>query len=79
MNAQKAQLLAFQLSLENAKYNINQLLSNPLDQDFVVTDSILVNYNPSFEDLKKTVISKNNQLQTSPLTGRIWMLMPFSH
>lgn len=54
------------LNLKNAmiqlKANFNTLLSRSTGTDFIVTDSIPINYSPAYEDLKTAVQKKNNQL-----------------
>ena len=62
LNTQKAALLKLRIALDNAKASLNQLLSRPGDQEFMVNDSIVVNYAPAYSELKKTLVTNNNQL-----------------
>ncbi len=64
-NKAKSTILQLELDLLNAKTQLNQLVNQPLDTDFKTADSILVNYNPTYEDLKKSSINTNSSLQIS--------------
>lgn len=64
-NKAKSSIIQLELDLLNAKTQLNQLLSQPVDTDFKTTDSIVVNYNPTYEDLKKSAISTNSAIQIS--------------
>ncbi len=65
MNTQRSLLLKQYQLLDAAKLNLCQLMIRPVDQDFNVQDSIIFNYKPGYEELKRTVLSNNNQLQFS--------------
>lgn len=62
MNAQKAALLKYNAALDNAKVTLNQLMARQTDMDFTVNDSVIVDYKPSYDELKKSLVSKNNQI-----------------
>ncbi|MES2132809.1 MAG: TolC family protein [Bacteroidota bacterium] len=64
-NKAKSSIIQLELDLLNAKTQLNQLISQPIDTDFKTTDSIIVNYNPTYEDLKKSSISTNSAIQIS--------------
>lgn len=64
-NKAKSSIIQLELDLLNAKTQLNQLISQPVDTDFKTTDSIIVNYNPTYEDLKKSAISTNSAIQVS--------------
>lgn len=64
-NKAKSSIIQLELDLLNAKTQLNQLLSQPVDTDFKTTDSIVVNYNPTYEDLKKSAINTNSAIQIS--------------
>lgn len=69
-NKGKSAIIQLELQLLNYKTKLNTLLSKPVDADFTTTDSILINYNPNIDELKKSVsksnasilISKQNEL-----------------
>src|SRR5262249_48770431 len=69
-NTAKSNVMQQQISLLNAKANLNTLLSRPSDIDFKATDSIVSSSNPNFDELKKNtaqnnpaiLISKQNEL-----------------
>lgn len=62
-NKSKSSLLQLQLQLLAAKATLNNLLVRPVDTDFKTADTITVSYNPSFDELKKTILSNNFSLQ----------------
>lgn len=64
-NKAKSTLIQLDLELLNAKVRLNTLLSKPADTDFSTSDSILVNYNPSLDDLKKSVTQTNSSILIS--------------
>jgi len=64
-NKAKSTILQLELDLLNAKTQLNQLINQPIDTDFKTADSIIVNYNPTYEDLKKSSISANSSIQIS--------------
>lgn len=69
-NKGKSAIIQLELQLLNTKTKLNTLLSKPVDADFITTDSIVINYNPNIDELKKSVsksnasilISKQNEL-----------------
>jgi outer membrane protein TolC len=69
-NKGKSAIIHLELQLLNTKIKLNTLLSKPVDADFITTDSIVINYNPNIDELKKSVsksnasilISKQNEL-----------------
>ncbi len=64
-NKAKSAIIQFELDLLNAKVQLNSLLSRSADTDFNTSDSINVNYNPSLEDLKKSVTQTNSSILIS--------------
>lgn len=52
-NKAKSTIVQLELQLLNAKTKLNSLLNKPVDTDFTTTDSIVVNYNPNIDDLKR--------------------------
>lgn len=64
-NKAKTAIIQLELDLLNAKTQLNTLINQPVDTDFKTTDSIMVNYNPTYEDLKKSALSTNSAIQIS--------------
>lgn len=64
-NKAKSAIVQLELDLLNAKTTLNTLLSQPVDIDFTTSDSIVVNYNPNMDELKKSVIQNNSSLLIS--------------
>ena len=64
-NKAKTAIMQLELDLLNAKTQLNMLINQPADTDFKTTDSIMVNYNPTYEDLKKSSLSTNSAIQIS--------------
>jgi outer membrane protein len=48
-----------------AKVNLNGLLARPVDTDFKTADTIVMNYEPAYEDLKKNVVKNNTTILAS--------------
>jgi outer membrane protein TolC len=64
-NKAKSAIVQLELQLLNAKTKLNTLLNKPVDTDFKTSDSIIVNYNPTIEDLKKEVSKSNSSILMS--------------
>lgn len=64
-NKAKSAIIQLELQLLNAKTKLNTLLNKPLDTEFNTTDSILVNFNPNIDDLKKDVSKSNSSILMS--------------
>lgn len=64
-NKAKSAILQLQLQLLAVKTKLNTLINKPVDTDFKTIDSMVVNYNPNIDELKKTVISSNSSLLIS--------------
>jgi len=62
LNAQRTALMKQTTALEEAKVNLNELLSRAPDTKFGVVDTVIVSYNPSYDQLKSTVFQRNNEL-----------------
>jgi len=62
LNEQKSALMRQVVQISNAKTALNLLLSRDSYTEFEITDSIRITYNPKFEDLKSSVLQKNNSL-----------------
>ncbi|HOZ88162.1 MAG TPA: TolC family protein, partial [Bacteroidia bacterium] len=55
-------IVKLEIELLNAKASLNTLLARPIDVDFATPDTIVVNYNPGIDELKKTAPSANTSL-----------------
>lgn len=64
-NKARTDIMRLEIELMNAKASLNNLMARPADMDFKASDSIIVNYNPSLEELKKTSAEKNPELLIS--------------
>lgn len=64
-NKAKSAIVQLELQLLSAKTKLNSLLNKPVDTDFTTTDSIVVNYNPNIDDLKKEVSKSNPSILIS--------------
>ncbi|HLG36212.1 MAG TPA: TolC family protein [Bacteroidia bacterium] len=63
LNAQQAAILQQQENLINARTELNRLLVFPVDSNYTVADTIIINYNPDYASLKSNLTS-NFQLQS---------------
>ena len=61
-NEQQSILLKQKTILNQNKAELNQLLSRPAETGFDVADTIAINYNPVFNDLKSNVDKQNTSL-----------------
>jgi outer membrane protein len=64
-NKAKSAIIQLELQLLNAKTKLNTLLNKPVDTEFNTTDSIIVNFNPDIDDLKKEVSKSNSSILMS--------------
>lgn len=62
LNAQKAALLKQAVNISNSRAELNKLLARDADIDFDVSDTIIINYNPTLADLKNSSASHNTGL-----------------
>ncbi|MFZ9955927.1 MAG: TolC family protein [Flavobacteriales bacterium] len=62
MNEVQSIYLTQQNILREYKFALNQTLARPTETAFEVSNNISISYHPKLEDLKKTVIDSNNQL-----------------
>lgn len=64
-NRAKSAILQLELQLLEAKAKLNMLLNKPVDTDFNPSDSIVINYDPKIDELKKSVIASNSAVLIS--------------
>jgi outer membrane protein TolC len=62
LNADKSNLLKQEVVLSNLKTNLNQLLSRDIEIVFSVIDSIRIDSNLVFEDIRKNVLEQNSKI-----------------
>lgn len=62
LNAQKSALMKENTLLSDSKETLNQLLVQPVDKEFEVTDSIPLMNDYKYEDLKNSILAKNSDL-----------------
>ncbi|MEI6020719.1 MAG: TolC family protein, partial [Bacteroidota bacterium] len=61
----RSELTQLQIQLLNAKSGLNLLMSKSADNNFDTSDSIVLNFNPGLEELKKTSSSSNKSILLS--------------
>ena len=61
-NRQRSAKLLIETESQSERINLNKLLGRNIESAFSVEDTVIVTYNPSFEDLKRSVITQNNFL-----------------
>lgn len=64
-NRAKSAILQLELQLLEAKAKLNMLLNKPVDTDFNPSDSIVINYDPKIDELKKSAIASNSAVLIS--------------
>lgn len=64
-NKAKSAIMQLEIDLLNARTQLNTLIARPADSDYQTSDSIVVNYNPNLEDLKKSVTQNNSSVLIS--------------
>jgi outer membrane protein TolC len=64
-NKAKSAIIQLELQLLNSKVALNNLLNKPADFDYKTSDSIIVNYDPAIDELKKSASTANASIQIS--------------
>jgi outer membrane protein len=64
-NKAKSAIIQLELQLLNSKVALNNLLNKPADFDYITSDSIIVNYDPAIDELKKSAANANASIQIS--------------
>ncbi len=64
-NKAKSDVLRLQQQLLAAKVNLNNLLARPVDVDFKTKDTITLNYEPAYDELKKNMVKNNSSILIS--------------
>ncbi|MCC6369617.1 MAG: TolC family protein [Bacteroidia bacterium] len=64
-NRANSDIVHLELQLLNAKATLNTLINNKADEDFNANDSIVINYEPTLEELKKSARQNNPSLLLS--------------
>ena len=63
LNEDRSNLLKEELTYEQLKVNLNQLMGREVSSDFNVADTILIDKNLNLDDLKSRTLEKNTTLQ----------------
>jgi outer membrane protein len=71
-NKAQSSIIALELELLQSKVKLNIALTRPVDTDFAATDSIVVGFNPSLEELKKSVPAGNSFLLMAKQNEKIF-------
>jgi outer membrane protein len=61
-NRVKSDILRLEQQLAAAKINLNALLVRPVETEFEAQDTIVINYAPSIEELKKSTLKNNSAI-----------------
>lgn len=64
-NKAKSAIIQLELQLLTTKTTLNNLLNKTVNTEFKTTDSIVVNYNPNIDELKKSVLTSNSSILLS--------------
>jgi outer membrane protein len=64
-NKAKSTIIQLELQLLNTKTRLNTLLNKPVDTEFNTTDSIIVNFDPKLDELKKNMLQSNSSFLIS--------------
>ena len=70
-NRQRAIEIALESDIDAERLNLNLLIGRKIETSFVVEDTVIITYKPMIEDLKKSVIDQNNQLNYFKRNQRI--------
>jgi len=71
MNAQRSSQLQQRTRLEELKNNLNVLLARKPDMEFTVTDTVIISYKPTLEQLRTSYEGKNYGLLSAKSNIRI--------
>ncbi len=71
LNEDKSSLLNEEQTLADAKITLNNLMGRDVNTDFTVMDTIIVNKDIQFEDIKSIAINKNSELQLAKINQNI--------
>ena len=64
-NKAKSAIIQLELQLLITKTTLNNLLNKTVNTEFKTTDSIVVNYNPNIDELKKSALTSNSSILLS--------------
>ncbi|MEI6576368.1 MAG: TolC family protein [Bacteroidota bacterium] len=71
LNAQQSGLIRQKTMLRQSMINLNELLAMDVEKTWKTEDTILITYKPSYNDLKKTILSQNTSLMMSQKNMRV--------
>lgn len=78
-NRQQAAEIKLESESDSAKLYLNYLLSRNPSTQFNIEDTVIINYRPAFEDLKKSIAEKNNFLKYYMLNEKIAGLVLYEY
>lgn len=64
-NRAKSSIIQLELQLLNSKTRLNTLINKPVDTEFSTADSIMVNFDPNMDELKKGALKSNSSVLIS--------------
>lgn len=64
-NQARGDIMRLEIDLLTAKANLNTLLARPVDTEFQAQDTIVVNYNPGLDELKRSSADVNSSILAS--------------
>jgi outer membrane protein TolC len=64
-NRARAGIIQLEIDLLNSRVNLNTLMGRGVDTEFQAEDTIVINFNPALEELKKAASASNSSLLAS--------------
>lgn len=71
VNKAQSDMMQLELQLITAKNSLNVLLNNSVGIDFSTSDTIIINYEPALDELKKDIVKTNRSVLLSKQNERI--------
>ena len=73
-NRQRSIEIELESNIDAERMNLNLLMGRKIETPFAVEDSVIITYKPMIEDLKKSVLDQNNQINYFKRNQRISQL-----
>ncbi len=73
-NRQRSIEIELESNIDAERINLNLLMGRKIETPFAVEDSVIITYKPMIEDLKKSVLDQNNQINYFKRNQRISQL-----
>lgn len=70
-NRQRSIKIALESDIDEERMKLNLLMGRKIETPFAVEDTVIITYKPMIEDLKKSVLDQNNQLNYFKRNQRI--------